>query len=67
MWIQNAIKHPGALRKALKVKAGNKIPASKLAKAAGKSGKMGARARLAQRLIAMARKRKAGKRYGKDI
>lgn len=32
-WIQGAIKHPGALRKALKVKKGEKIPASKLKKA----------------------------------
>lgn len=29
-WIQNAIKNPGALHKALKVKAGEKIPAKKL-------------------------------------
>ena len=33
-WIQKAIKHPGALRKSLHVKAGEKIPASKLSKAA---------------------------------
>jgi len=32
-WIQGAIKHPGALRKALKVKKGDKIPAKKLSKA----------------------------------
>lgn len=30
-WIQKAIKKPGALKKALKVKTGNKIPLSKLA------------------------------------
>lgn len=30
-WIQKAIKNPGALHKALGVKAGEKIPASKLA------------------------------------
>jgi hypothetical protein len=29
-WIQGAIKHPGALRKSLKVKKGEKIPESKL-------------------------------------
>jgi len=32
-WIQNAIKHPGALRKTLHVKKGEKIPESKLEKA----------------------------------
>lgn len=35
-WIQGAIKHPGALRKTLKVKEGEKIPVKKL-KAATKS------------------------------
>ena len=33
-FIQKAIKHPGALRKELHVKEGEKIPASKLNKAA---------------------------------
>ncbi len=32
-WIQGAIKKPGALRKSLKVKEGEKIPESKLKKA----------------------------------
>lgn len=32
-FIQKAIKHPGALRKSLHVKEGEKIPASKLKKA----------------------------------
>lgn len=32
-FIQKAIKHPGALRKALHVKEGEKIPAAKLKKA----------------------------------
>jgi hypothetical protein len=32
-WIKSAIKHPGALRKSLHVKKGEKIPASKLKKA----------------------------------
>jgi len=32
-FIQEAIKHPGALRKSLHVKAGEKIPESKLKKA----------------------------------
>jgi hypothetical protein len=46
-WIQSAVKKPGALRSALNVKAGAKIPAKKLAAAAKKPGKMGQRARLA--------------------
>ena len=49
-WIQKAIKKPGALRKSLGVKEGEKIPAKKLAKAAKASGTMGKRARLAQTL-----------------
>lgn len=49
-WIQAAIKKPGALKKSLGVKAGEKIPAKKLAKAAKAPGKMGQRARLAQTL-----------------
>ncbi len=36
-WIKDAIKHPGALRKSLKVPAGEKIPAAKLDKAAKSS------------------------------
>lgn len=52
-WIQKAIKKPGALRKALGVKEGEKIPAKKLAAAAKKPGKMGQRARLAQTLKKM--------------
>ena len=49
-WIQSAIKKPGALKKAMGVKAGEKIPTKKLAAAAKKPGKMGQRARLAQTL-----------------
>lgn len=48
-WIQKAI-HPskkGALKKALHVPAGEKIPAGKLTAAAKKGGKLGQRARLA--------------------
>jgi hypothetical protein len=37
-FIKEAIKKPGALRKSLGVKKGEKIPASKLAKAARKMG-----------------------------
>ena len=47
-WIQKAVKKPGALRKALGIKKGKKIPASKLNAAAKKSGKLGQRARLAK-------------------
>jgi len=49
-WIKDAIKKPGALRKSLGVKEGQKIPSSKLAKAAKAPGKLGQRARLAQTL-----------------
>jgi hypothetical protein len=52
-FIKEAIKKPGALRKSLGVKKGEKIPASKLAKAAKAPGKMGQRARLAQTLKKM--------------
>ena len=46
-FIQKAIKKPGALRKSLGIKKGEKIPASKLKAAAKKKDKMGQRARLA--------------------
>jgi len=49
-WIQKAIKKPGALRSALGVKEGKKIPAKKLEAAAKKPGKIGQRARLAKTL-----------------
>ena len=49
-WIAGAIKHPGALRKKLGAKEGEPIPEKKLAAAAGKSGKIGKQARLAQTL-----------------
>jgi len=49
-WIAGAIKKPGALRKELGVKKGEKIPAKKLAAAARKPGKEGRRARLAETL-----------------
>lgn len=55
-WIQKAIKKPGALRQSLGVKKGESIPASKLAAAAKKPGKMGQRARLAQTLKKMKKK-----------
>lgn len=49
-WIQEAIKHPGALHKELHVPEGKKIPAKKLEKAAHKKGVEGKRARLAETL-----------------
>lgn len=57
-FIKKAIKKPGALRKELKVKKGKKIPAKKLAAAAKKGGKLGQRARLAETLKKL-RKKKA--------
>jgi hypothetical protein len=49
-WIQEAIKHKGALHKEMGVPAGKKIPAGKLEKAAHAKGKLGKRARLAETL-----------------
>ena len=49
-WIQAAISKPGSLKRSLGVKQGEKIPAAKLAAAAKKGGKTGARARLAMTL-----------------
>jgi len=49
-WIQKAIKKPGSLKKSLGIAADKKIPASKLAAATKKPGKMGKRARLAETL-----------------
>lgn len=55
-WIKDAIKKPGALRKSLKVKAGQDIPEKKLEAAAKKPGKLGRRARLAETLRKMPRR-----------
>ena len=52
-WIQSAIKHPGALHKALHVKEGEKIPAKKLHAAEEKGGKLAKRAHLAETLKKM--------------
>lgn len=54
--IKKAIKKPGALRKSLGVKKGEKIPARKLAAAAKKPGKLGQRARFAQTLAKLRKK-----------
>ena len=48
--IKKAIKKPGALRKSLGIKKGEKIPLSKLNKAAKAKGKLGQRARFAKTL-----------------
>jgi len=56
-WIQDAIKHPGALRRQLHVKKGEKIPKSKLRKAAKKKGLLGYRARLAITLSELRKKK----------
>lgn len=55
-WIKDAIKKPGALRKELHVREGEKIPKKKLEKAAKAPGKEGKRARLAMTLEKMHRK-----------
>ena len=53
-WIQEAIKKPGALHKSLGVKAGEKIPESKLKKAEhSKSPLLRKRANLAETLKAL--------------
>ena len=58
-WIQGAIKHPGALRKSLKVKPGENIPESKLKKAEhSKNPKTRKRAVLAETLKKMHHKGK---------
>jgi hypothetical protein len=57
MWIQGAIKKPGALRKSLHVKKGEKIPESKLKKAEhSKNPKTRKRAVLAQTLKTLKKK-----------
>ena len=56
-WIAGAIKKPGALRKELGVKKGEKIPAKKLAAAAKKPGVEGKRARLAETLKKLSKKK----------
>jgi len=57
-WISQAIKEPGALRRQMGVKKGQKIPASKLKKAAKAKGKLGRRARLAITLRKLRKKKK---------
>jgi len=57
-WIQGAIKEKGALRRQMGVKKGQKIPVSKLKKAAKAKGKLGRRARLAITLRKLRKKKK---------
>ncbi len=49
-FIQNAIKNPGGLHRALGVPQGQKIPAAKVAAAASKGGHLGQMARFAETL-----------------
>jgi|TARA_R100000656_G_scaffold123689_1_gene100546 hypothetical protein len=55
--IKKAIKKPGSLRKALGIKKGETIPASKLNKAAKAKGKLGQRARFAKTLAKLRKKK----------
>jgi hypothetical protein len=56
-WIQGAIKKPGALHKELGVPEGKKIPKKKIEESAKKGGKLGQRARLAETLEGMKKKK----------
>lgn len=56
-WIQGAIKNPGALKKQLGMRENEKISAGKLADAAKKGGTLGKRARLAQTLKKLGKKK----------
>lgn len=52
-WIAGATKNKGGLHRSLGVPEGQKIPKSKIAAAAGKGGRIGKQARLAQTLSKM--------------
>jgi hypothetical protein len=56
-WIQGAIKKPGALHEELHVPKGKKIPKKKLDKAEKAGGKLGERARLAETLGKLRKKK----------
>lgn len=56
-FIQDAIKHPGALHRELGVGWGEKIPHKKLEEAAKAGGKLGQRARFAETLEKMREKK----------
>lgn len=58
-WIQEAIKHPGALHKKLKVAKGKKIPMSKIKKAEhSKNPSLRKEANLAETLKGLRKKKK---------
>ncbi|UCF78178.1 MAG: hypothetical protein JSW03_08710, partial [Candidatus Eiseniibacteriota bacterium] len=57
-WIQKAIKKPDALHDQMGIARGKKIPPKRLAKAAKKGGKLGQRARLAETLKGLSKKKK---------
>ncbi len=65
-WIAGAIKKPGALHAQLGIKKGTKIPAGTLKRAAGKGGKLGQRARLAETLKGMKHKKGMKNDHDKD-
>jgi hypothetical protein len=56
-WIKSAISKPGALHEELGVPKGKKIPKAKLKKAAKKKGVEGKRARLAETLSKLRKKK----------
>lgn len=60
-FIAGAIKHPGALHKALHVKQGKKIPTSVLSHAEHMKGKVGREARFAETLKKIHRNLPGGK------
>ena len=56
-WIKEAIGKPGALHREMGIPEGKKIPAGRLAAAAKKGGKLGKRARLAETLRRLRKKK----------
>ena len=56
-WIQKAIEKPGALHEQMGVPAGEPIPAKRLESAAKAPGKLGKRARLAETLKKISKKK----------
>lgn len=66
-WIAKAIKHPGALHRALGVPEGEKIPADKMEKARNsKNPRIRRMAALAHTLGGMHHKSRSSRWYGKD-
>lgn len=56
-FIQGAIKHKGALHRELGISQGKKIPQKKLEAAAKKGGKLGERARFAETLASIGKRK----------